>query len=355
MPSYIITETDITVIVNGKSFSVKRGNAQANTILDELRKKQPNETRLLSLLNTATALALYSDSEIEVRKDGSVFRFGKALPDVLAKKVLTCFNDGVPYKHLVNLFLRLEANPSKRAIDELYPFLAHGHMAITEKGFFLGYKGVANDYMDIHSHKFSNKPGNVLYMKRNEVCDDADQGCSYGFHVGSYEYARDWAGSGGHVVIVEVDPADVVSSPKDCSFQTLRTCRYRVICEAQGLLTDGGVADTDRPYASAFTSAQPPVDDGILITVSYDDEDVVLPVKKCTKKCTKKAVKKPDYSVAFNAGVKRAEGLVKKGIFVEDLKAFFSNDARRKIRIAYGNTEAALSAYLRGFESIMDD
>jgi hypothetical protein len=35
------------------------------------------------------------------------------------------------------------------------------------------------------------------------------------------------------MVLVEIDPADVVSIPTDCEFQKLRTCRYKVVAECE--------------------------------------------------------------------------------------------------------------------------
>ena len=69
----------------------------------------------------------------------------------------------------------------------------------------------------------------VLEMRRNGVCDDANLGCSSGFHAGSYEYAKGYASNGGNLMIVEINPADVVSVPYDCSCQKLRTSKYKVV------------------------------------------------------------------------------------------------------------------------------
>ena len=96
-------------------------------------------------------------------------------------------------------------------------------MPLTPDGNFLAYKGVREDYTDWHSGKFSNKVGDVNEMTRNNVCDDANVGCSDGFHAGSYEYAKGYAHNGGNLMIVEIDPSDVVSVPHDCDCQKLRT------------------------------------------------------------------------------------------------------------------------------------
>ena len=68
-------------------------------------------------------------------------------------------------------------------------------MPITPEGNFLAYKGVNQDFTDKYSGKFDNSVGQTLEMRRNNVCDDVNVGCSAGFHAGSYEYARGWAGS----------------------------------------------------------------------------------------------------------------------------------------------------------------
>ena len=119
-------------------------------------------------------------------------------------------------------------NPSRRAVNELYAFLEHKAMPLTPDGNFLAYKGVREDYTDWHSGKFRNQVGDEHSMIRNNVCDDANIGCSYGFHAGSLDYAKQY-GNGGHLMVVEIDPRDVVSVPLDCEQQKLRTAKYKVV------------------------------------------------------------------------------------------------------------------------------
>jgi hypothetical protein len=146
-------------------------------------------------------------------------------------------------------------NPSRRAVEELYLFLEHKHLPICEDGDFLAYKSVTNDYKDHHSGRFYNGVGEVLDMPRNAVCDDADVGCSYGFHAGSYEYASTFGGGDSRLVIVKINPADVVSVPKDCDCQKLRTSRYEVVKDFEQVYR--------KPLNTEFTSYDE----------DYDDED----------------------------------------------------------------------------------
>jgi hypothetical protein len=145
--------------------------------------------------------------------------------------------------------LKLNLNPSKRAVDELYTFLEHRALPITDNGNFLAYKAVNSDYTDKYSGKFLNTIDSVLEMPRNKVDDDKNVGCSYGFHAGTIEYAKQFSGGIGRIVLVEINPSDVVSIPTDCEFQKLRTCKYKVVGEYE-------IDLTDPMYASRFSTDQ---------------------------------------------------------------------------------------------------
>ena len=77
----------------------------------------------------------------------------------------------------------------------------------------------------------------MIEVERNGVCDDKNIGCSSGLHAGSVQYATDF-GAGGKVVLVEINPADVVSVPEDCNCQKLRACKYKVVGEYEIPLND---------------------------------------------------------------------------------------------------------------------
>jgi hypothetical protein len=111
-------------------------------------------------------------------------------------------------------------------------------MPITPNGNFLAYKSVKSDWTDHHTGTFNNSIGNTLEMVRNDVCDDANVGCSSGFHAGSLEYASSFGNRNSHLLIVEINPSDVVSVPKDSDCQKLRTCKYKVIAEYTQKLPD---------------------------------------------------------------------------------------------------------------------
>jgi hypothetical protein len=64
-------------------------------------------------------------------------------------------------------------------------------------------------------------------MPRNQVNEDPNQTCSYGLHVANFDYASGFGS--GHMLEVEVHPADVVAIPVDYNQAKMRVCKYKVI------------------------------------------------------------------------------------------------------------------------------
>lgn len=226
---FIGTENSLTVLVDNKPYSVDSSSPNWDAILTKLNNEDyEGIEELLSVKKTVETFFAGTEG-VEVDDSGVKYN-GSYVHNYLTGKILDFQKRGLPYKPLLNFFNKVMKNPSHRAVNELYKFLEHGLMPITPEGNFLGYKSVQRDYKDWYSSKFDNSVGQTLSMERNQVCDDPDQGCSYGFHVGTLDYAKNFNGNN-RVVIVEVDPADVVSVPHDCNHQKLRTAKYTVVGE----------------------------------------------------------------------------------------------------------------------------
>lgn len=166
--------------------------------------------------------------------DGAVLFEGEPLHNYLTQQMLGFMQEGLPFQHYCKFLENLMDNPSMVSRNELYQFLEVANLPITEDGCFLAYKAVRSDYRDCHSGKFDNSVGQVLTMPRAKVDDDRTRTCSYGFHAAAYEYAKGFLPSDGRLMVVKINPADVVSVPSDYGNQKLRTCRYEVVSEVEG-------------------------------------------------------------------------------------------------------------------------
>src|SRR6185369_2283184 len=118
--------------------------------------------------------------------------------------------------------------------------------SLTEDGCFIGYRGVTEDFKDKHTKQFDNSPGAKCSMERTLVDDNPDNTCSSGLHIGGYEYAKDFA-SGGKLVLVKVNPKDVVAVPNDYNGQKMRVCAFEVISEVTDIIKEVVYGQSETP------------------------------------------------------------------------------------------------------------
>jgi len=253
----------IFLLLDGKEYSINAGNSSFSKALEAYNAKDWES--FIYIVNPEIRLkSLYASYEgIEV-KDGNLYVFGDPIHSTIAKRVISFIEHGLDCVHLFKFILKLNMNPSKRAVDELYTFLEHRALPVTDNGNFLAYKAVRADYTDKYSGKFLNTIDSVLEMPRNKVDDNKENGCSYGFHAGSVDYAKNFMDRDGHLMLVEINPADVVSIPTDCQFQKLRTCKYKVVGEYE-------IDLNDPMYASRFQTDQ---DDDVDVWNDEEEDDL---------------------------------------------------------------------------------
>jgi hypothetical protein len=220
----------INIVIDGKNYNIQASHPKFSDAITSIVNNDYDE--FMNIVDPASKLSkLYASYEgIEV-KDGSLYVFEEQVHGVIAERILGLLNIGLDCTNVFKFILKLNLNPSKRAVDELYTFLEHKNLPLTDTGNFLAYKAVRNDFTDKHTGKFLNTVDSVLEMPRNKVDDNKEVGCSYGFHAGTVEYALGFACGDDKLVLVEINPADVVSIPTDCNFQKLRTCKYKVVGE----------------------------------------------------------------------------------------------------------------------------
>lgn len=242
-PAYIMRDNSITVFVDGKPHTVESSNpnflALRRAILDAEYDKIPD---LVSVEKKVKNM-FFGDIDIT---DGKMFYCGKELHGVVVDKVFEFLKQGAKdAEPLLNFIHRLMQNSSANSVNELYTFLSYKSLPITPDGYFLAYKGVKNDFYSKHGSsdtvvisgktndagEIYNGVGEIIEVARRSVDDNKENHCSFGLHVGSYDYANSWAGPDGRLLVVEVDPADAVSVPTDCEFQKLRVSRYRVVSD----------------------------------------------------------------------------------------------------------------------------
>ena len=232
---FMWVDGNLTLVLNNRTYQVLPDHINYKMILDALPTATADE--LLEIVDIEKAVATFSDGLVEI-KNGQVTYEGEVVHGSISKRILEFMSKGLPFQPLVNFLNNLMDNPSMQSQKELYDFLEHEHLPITEDGHFLAYKAVRSDYKDKYRGVFDNRVGKICKMQRAKVDDDRARGCSDGLHAGALNYVAGYGSleNNDRIVIVKINPRDVVSVPSDCNCEKLRTCQYEVVGEYQGEL-----------------------------------------------------------------------------------------------------------------------
>jgi len=247
---YTISENSITIFWDGKPYTIRKDNINFQSAKKAIF--DADYDKLGDLIDVKKSVENFVQGDIEVR-DEVVYYKGHRLHGVVVDKLLEMLRAGMKDSApLVNFITRLQANPSANSVNELYTFLSYKSLPNDEDGMVLGYKGVQGDYWSQtgnadtivlqgktnERHQILNEVGATIEVARRCVDDNKDNHCSFGLHVGSYDYANEWAGQDGKLLVVQFDPSDAVSVPTDCDFQKLRVSKYKVIADITDTRTE---------------------------------------------------------------------------------------------------------------------
>lgn len=225
--SYTITKESATCVIDGKTHVVQKGAANFAGLSKALLAE--DQKGILSYLTVQGACKKWSHGAFSLNENGSVTYKGTEVPGNLSKRITAMIAEGEKPDSLCKFWERLQANPSWRSVTQLFGFLANEGIPIEPDGTFLAYKSVKPDFKDWHSGTVENKIGTVLEMPRNQISDDPNEACHFGFHVGALDYAKGFGGDNRKIIIVRVCPEDVVCVPYDASQQKMRVCKYEVV------------------------------------------------------------------------------------------------------------------------------
>jgi hypothetical protein len=278
---YNLSDNSLTIFWDGKPHTLRSDHPNFKEAKKAILDARYED--LGDLIDIVKSVENFVEGDIEV-KDEVVYYKGHRLHGVVVDKLLEMLQNGMKDSApLTNFITRLQANPSANSVNELYSFLSYKSLATTPEGKVLGYKGVQGDYWSStgnadtiviqgktnERHQILNEVGATIEVARRCVDDNKDNHCSFGLHVGSFDYADSWAGQDGKLLLVEFDPQDAVSVPTDCDFQKLRVSKYKVISDITGTRKelDKPVYEANKPIYGSDVDE----DD-----YDYDEEDDYL-------------------------------------------------------------------------------
>lgn len=282
MLTFTISEDSLTFIANGKPFSVSSSHNNFEKIKQKLMNREHNEDVLVRLVNeqayeTQTKLEKENLSDKVYVKDGFVWYEDQVIHNSLTERIIQMQRRNLNIEPMKKFLENLMENPSRESILELYGFLEKNTLPITPDGHFLAYKKVRSDFRDIYTGTKDNSPGSVVTMPREAVNPNRSETCSTGLHFASYDYMGSYGvGDGTVIVVVKINPRDVVSIPTDYNNAKGRCCRYEVIAALDQTQLLNDYVDDDRSYRDDYDPYED--EDEEMMEGYFDEEDYTDPV-----------------------------------------------------------------------------
>lgn len=241
---------------DGDSETIPETHVSFQPIIDLLLSGSATDEDVRDLTKVLETVARKMSALSErVSIDGTEVYFdGDPLAGELTEVIKGLFAEGnTNFRPLVNFLEKCKQNPSHQSIDDLYRWIKKGDLVIDPDGDIIAYKGVGKDKngvsqsihkgnafvdgVEFHGH-IPNAPGSVVSMARSLVVDDPHIGCSIGLHAGTHDYAMTFLtwNNETRMILVKINPRDVVSVPVDEQDRKMRVARYTVLTEIEARL-----------------------------------------------------------------------------------------------------------------------
>jgi len=239
MIPYSISDTHITFFLNGKQHTINKSHNNFHSIVDAVALQQKD--LIPDLINVKQYIARITLFSVEIDTEDNVRCYGKLVPDYLAVRILEHIErfgpDMVYVAPIIQFTEKLMNNPNLDVRDDLFEWLERGNMPIFPDGDFAAYKLVRDDFSPIHYGPYGKdqSPGTVVEMPRNQCNENRDVTCSTGLHFCSYEYLPEFnswnSNIGSKVILLKINPEDVVAIPTDYNLSKGRCCKFYVVEE----------------------------------------------------------------------------------------------------------------------------
>jgi hypothetical protein len=264
---YTISHSNITVFVSGQIVKMPSTHMGFKALAEHLQGKTHDAETILQLADKRAALSRLTAGKVQVIGT-TVYYAGVPVKSALAARLVQLVDmghDATPWALFMD---KIEQNPSEGSKARLFEYIEAWDTPLSPDGDFIAFKGVREDYMDIHSGTFDNSPGKVVEQDRDKCVEDPNVHCAAGLHACASHYLDGfWGRLSRRVIAVKINPRDVVSVPYDYKLSKMRLCRYEVIGDIED---EGHRARIERAQIVTVN------EDGNVVEEKISDREVLI-------------------------------------------------------------------------------
>ena len=258
---YRISDKTITIVVDRQVHTVQRSAANANALIDELAKGESADLEVIKAMASVKNYIVYlSQGRISLTDAGIQF-MGELVNSYMTERIMRHHAEGVDVSPMLAFMDRVMNHPIIGIQQDIYKWCEKGDMPFTAEGHIIAYKKVDMNWRSYHAspdgtHLY-HPIGGYVEMERSAVDPRRDYTCSTGLHFCSYDYLNAYQGKNtGRILILSIDPQDIIAIPTDYNQTKGRACRYRIIGElaqeqAQKFFSGKLVVDQFQTYKAA--------------------------------------------------------------------------------------------------------
>jgi hypothetical protein len=233
----LVAESSVILHYQGNAITIQA--ATDRLLFVELRQiiKDGDWVKLTEkFLDVKARIEKYTDKNFYIQ-DKNLYLKGEdqPIPKNISKKLLELEASGEDFMPVVRFWKKLQSNPSEASREQLFGFVTHNKIPLTEMGDIVVEKGVdqksgapVGELVDCRTGSVDNSIGTEVYMARKHVDENPEETCSHGLHVGAPDYVRRHY-KNSIIVVCVVNPRDVVAVPTDYNNTKMRVCRYVVM------------------------------------------------------------------------------------------------------------------------------
>lgn len=244
-----ITDLSITFFAGGRPHEIQRSHKNFDLVRSQIldwnkgERSEADVTALINLADPKQELLAASGGRLEFA--GNEIRYGGvALHNLWVDKIIGFKEAGEEFGPIFLALEDLQKNPTPAARERLPIFVERSKLGFLPDGRIAAFKGVRDDFYDVHSGTVHYGIGKTVAMERSACNANPDQTCSTGLHVGAIDYINKngfgWNhGSNRRMLLTAFWPRHVVAVPTDYQGGKMRVEQLTVLDEVdKGYVTE---------------------------------------------------------------------------------------------------------------------